>query len=165
MNLYIHTQSPPSEEEAGIARDAARGPQRGLSSSEIAPVKVHILSESGEGSGSHHELELPAYAAKTLISILEDVVSGRNNFVIPEDLELSVAQAAKVLDVSESFLINNRLEKDIIPHRKVGKDRLIRMRDVIAYLDDRARRRKILDKIVADSQEMGLYEIAQGPMK
>lgn len=50
--------------------------------------------------------------------------------IIPENAELTSVEAVGVLNVSRSCLIK-LLDKGLIPQRKVGKHRWIRMEDVI----------------------------------
>ena len=82
--------------------------------------------------GKEKLLELPAGAVTLLVEILEAMAAGRGVTLIPESAELTTMQAADVLNVSRPFLIK-LLEENVLPHRKVGKHRRIRMEDVMAY--------------------------------
>jgi excisionase family DNA binding protein len=65
-------------------------------------------------------------------------------------------EAAGVLNISRPYLIK-LLDEGVIPHRKVGKHRRIRMEDVMAYKarDDRERE-AILDQLVGEAQKQDM---------
>jgi excisionase family DNA binding protein len=69
------------------------------------------------------------------------------------EAELSVTEAADILQVSHPFLIK-LLDEGQIPYRRVGKHRRIRMEDVMNYkraIDQQ--REAVLDQLVAKAQE------------
>ncbi len=103
------------------------------------------------------QVELPASAVASLMDILEAMASGRNVTIVPEDIELTTVQAAKILNVSRPFLIK-LLDEGAIPHRRVGKHRRLRVEDVIAYkaaVD--GDRERVLESLVhlAQTERMG----------
>ena len=74
-----------------------------------------------------------------------------------EDAELTVMEAAAVLNVSHPFLVK-LLDEGAFPYRRVGKHPRLRMEDVIAYkaaID--CEREEVLDRLVyeAQGQDMG----------
>ena len=76
--------------------------------------------------------------------------------IIPKNVELTTVQAADVLDVSLSFLIEF-LDAKKIPHRKVGKHRRILAEDVMAYnASAAAERETAFNQLVADAQEQDM---------
>ncbi|ABS17311.1 MULTISPECIES: excisionase family DNA-binding protein [Brucella] len=105
---------------------------------------------------NRNPIELPAGAAALLMDILEAMAAGRGVTIIPENAELTTVEAASALNVSRPYLIK-LLDDGIIPHRKVGKHRRIRMEDVVAYKarDDRERE-AILDQLVGEAQEQDM---------
>ena len=84
------------------------------------------------------------------------MAAGRGLTLIPENAELTSVQAADVLNVSRPFLIK-LLEENVLPHRKVGKHRRVRMEDVMAYRAKIDREREaVLDQLAKDGQEQGM---------
>ena len=107
-------------------------------------------------AGQDKPLELPAGAVALLVDILQAIAAGRGVTVIPENAELTSVQAAEVLNVSRPFLIK-LLDDNVLPHRKVGKHRRIRMEDVMAYKSKIDRDREaVLDQLAREAQEMGM---------
>ena len=84
------------------------------------------------------------------------MAAGRGVTLIPENAELTSVQAADVLNVSRPFLIK-LLEENVLPHRKIGKHRRIRMEDVMAYKAKIDREREaVLDQLAREGQELGM---------
>lgn len=90
------------------------------------------------------------------MDILEAMAAGHGVTLIPENAELTSVQAADVLNVSRPFLIK-LLDDNLLPHRKVGKHRRIRMEDVMAYKAKIDREREtILDQLAKEAQDLGM---------
>lgn len=107
-------------------------------------------------AGQDKPLELPAGAVALLMEILQAIAAGRGVTLIPENAELTSLQAAEVLNVSRPFLIK-LLDDNVLPHRKVGKHRRIRLEDVMAYRSKIDRDREaVLDQLAREAQEMGM---------
>lgn len=146
MNMMAHRQLPPSAQEAAIARAS------GQLLSRYARGKVPLKLRVTDGEQTE-PIELPAGAVALLMDILEAMAAGQGITIIPENAELTTVQAADVLNVSRPFLIK-LLDEQMIPHRKVGKHRRIRMEDVMAYkaaVD--SERESVLDQLAAEAQE------------
>ena len=149
MTLFSHRQLPPSAKEAAMARASGE-----------------VLSQFVQGRGAlrlhckeadqDQPMELPAGAVALLMEILEAMAAGRGVTLVAEHEELTTVQAAEALHVSRPFLIK-LLEQNLLPHRKVGKHRRVRMEDVIAYKAKIDREREaILDKLTREAQELGM---------
>ncbi|HXW71158.1 MAG TPA: helix-turn-helix domain-containing protein [Methylocella sp.] len=90
------------------------------------------------------------------MDILEAMAAGHGVTIIPESAELTTVQAAELLNVSRPFLIK-LLDNGVIPHRKVGKHRRVRMEDVMAYKAAIDREREgVLDRLVGEAQEQDM---------
>ena len=121
-------------------------------------VRASGRSPSLRVIGRHGEdaVELPAPAAEMLVEILENMAAGSPVAVLRQDAELTTQQAADFLNVSRPFLVN-LLETGAVPFRKVGTHRRVRFDDLRTYKEvtDDARR-KALDELAADAQEMDM---------
>ncbi|MEI6430480.1 MAG: excisionase family DNA-binding protein [Pseudanabaena sp. ELA607] len=72
--------------------------------------------------------------------------------------ELTTQEAADLINVSHPFLIK-QLEEGIIPYHKVGKHLRVRFTDLMEYKTNiDTARSKVLDEIVAISEDLGLYD-------
>jgi excisionase family DNA binding protein len=149
MTTLSHRQPPPSAQDAAMAR---------VSGQVLSP---HVQQKGSlvltvREAGQDKPLELPAGAVALLMEILQAIAAGRGVTVIPENAELTSVQAAEVLNVSRPFLIK-LLDDNVLPHRKVGKHRRIRMEDVMAYRSKIDRDREaVLDQLAREAQEMGM---------
>ena len=142
---------PPSETDADLARTA---------SSKIIPFvrekgtkTVHLTFADGKES-----IVLPSGSLEMFNSILEAMAAGHGVMIFPQHAELTTMEAADILNVSRPYLIG-LLDKKEIPFRLVGRHRRIRIEDVMKYKEDIDRRREaILDQMVAEAEELGLYD-------
>ena len=101
---------------------------------------------------------LPAPVVALLLGTLRMMAKGLGVALTPLHSELTTRQAADILNVSRPFLVK-LLESGDIPFHKVGRHRRIRREDVMNYKQKLRRDREaILDKMVAEAQEMGLYD-------
>ena len=82
---------------------------------------------------------------------------GRDVDMFPMPSELTVAQAARVLDVSEGY-IREILEDELIMSRLGNGERLIEYTSLLAYGQERKRMNAALDEMCRMNQEMGLYD-------
>ena len=72
------------------------------------------------------------------------------------DPELTTRQAAELLQVSRTHLAQ-LLDEGMIPCRKVGSHRRVRVEDVLAYRrETESRRRDALNELTARDKELGL---------
>jgi excisionase family DNA binding protein len=144
--LAHHRQPPPTAQDVAIARQS--GQRLSRYAGRKRPLTFQVDQEP---------VELPAGAVALLMEILEAMAAGRGVTIIPENAELTTVEAADMLNVSRTFLIE-LLEKGAIPFRKVGTHRRIRMDDVMAYKEDIDRKREeALDEVVRESEKLGLY--------
>ena len=101
---------------------------------------------------------LPAPLVALLMGILRMMAKGVGVALTPLHSELTTGQAADLLHVSRPYLVK-LLEAGDIPYYKVGRHRRVRREDVMNYKIAIDRRREsILDELVAESQELGLYD-------
>ena len=149
MTTIAHRHLPPSAQDAAIARVSGQLLSRYVRTK--TPLKLRVTE-----SDQVEPIELPAGAVALLMDVLEAMAAGRGITIIPQNAELTTAQAAEVLNVSRPFLIK-LLEQEEIPHRKVGRHRRVLMEDVMNYkaiID--AERESVLDRLAAEAQEQGM---------
>lgn len=103
-------------------------------------------------------LILPESLFQVISRAVRQLANGNGVSILPVTAELSTQQAAGILNVSRPYVVK-LLENGQIPFRLVGTHRRVRLRDVMAY---RARQQKksraALEALVADSQELDLYD-------
>jgi len=103
-----------------------------------------------------HTVSIPTSALRLLLDVLTEIGQGNAVSIIPIHAELTTQEAADVLNVSRPFLVQ-LLEKGDIPFHKIGTHRRVRYQDVIAYKNRiDAERRKALDELAAQAQELGM---------
>ncbi|WP_306050704.1 helix-turn-helix domain-containing protein [Oceaniradius stylonematis] len=142
-------QLPPSAQDAALARASSQILAK-LAQEEL-PLRLTVMDAE-----QPHPIELPAGAVALLMDVLEAMASGRGVSLIPENAELTTVQAAGVLNVSRPFLIK-LLDDGMLPYRKVGKHRRIRMEDVMAYKEQVDKEREaVLDQLAAEAQDLGM---------
>ena len=149
MAIAVPTTLPPSREDVELAR--ASGQRLAALARRGRPLTLQLRE-----AGREETVELPAAAVKLLAAILEEMAAGRAVAVAPREAELTTQQAADFLNVSRPFLIR-LLDEKKIPFRRVGAHRRIRFEDVARYKESiDAERRKVLDALAAEAQELGL---------
>ena len=149
MTMLAHRHLPPSAQEAAMARVSGQVLSPFVQQKRPLTLRVRV-------AGQEKPFELPTGAVALLMDILEAMAAGRGMTLIPENAELTTVQAADMLNVSRPFLIK-LLDENVLPHRKVGKHRRIRMEDVMAYKAAIDREREtVLDQLAREAQEQGM---------
>ena len=102
------------------------------------------------------KVDIPTPAVRLLRVVLDQMAHGRGVALTPLHAELTTRQAADLLQVSRTHLVQ-LLDEGRIPCRKVGTHRRVRVEDVLAYRREKeSRRREALDELTALDQEIGL---------
>jgi len=115
---------------------------------------VHVHAS---GSPPETAVPLPDEALHLLLRILSHLADGDAVTVVPVRAELTPQQAADVLNVSRPWLVK-LLDDGVIPSRRVGTDRGVSLRELLAYRDERrAEQQAAMDELTRESQGMGLY--------
>lgn len=130
----------PEDQLAGLARVFAK------------PDHVALIDENG--NRTHIPEVLFAHFARIV-----RLMSERKAIVlIPEDESFTTQAAANYLGMSRQHLVG-LLERNEIPHHKVGTHRRVTFKDLLAYEKQRDRaRREGLDKLAAEVDAAGLYD-------
>jgi excisionase family DNA binding protein len=80
--------------------------------------------------------------------------------LVPEDETFTTQAAANYLGVSRQHLVD-LMDRQEIPHHKVGTHRRVTFKDLLAYERKRDKnRREALDKLATDVNDAGLYDSA-----
>ena len=135
----------PSERDAALAGRACRALDALIGG--IQPVSARFGNET---------VDLPASALRLLREILDRMAHGEGVALTPLHAELTTRQAAELLQVSRTHLVQ-LLDAGRIPCRKVGSHRRVRTEDVLAWRrETELRRREALDELTARDQKLGL---------
>jgi excisionase family DNA binding protein len=136
-----------------LSADPAERPQLRLLDERLTELQARhgvarLLAPDGK------EIPLPAAAIYALQRVSQAMSRGASIALVPQDKDLTSRQAAELLHVSRPFLVRNLLGKEI-PFEKVGSHRRVRLDDVLAYRERRAReRRALLDEMTASAQDV-----------
>jgi excisionase family DNA binding protein len=99
-------------------------------------------------------VEIPAPIVLALMEVARLVSEGHAVDVLPADMEISAQDAADILKVSRPYLLN-LVKKGILPYRMVGAHHRIPIAAVIAYKREQAPRRRSLEALSAETQDLG----------
>ena len=101
----------------------------------------------------NQEVPIPAALVPALVEAAKLVAEGHAIDVVPADEEISAQEAADILKVSRPYVLN-LVKKGILPCRMVGAHHRIPTGAVVAYKRDQAPRRRSLDALSAQTQEL-----------
>ena len=138
----------PSDRDAALAEQAGRKLAGWGDGSDPIPTRF--------GVGTGEPVDIPTSAVRLLKEILDHMAHGNGVALTPLHAELTTRQAADLLQVSRTHLVQ-LLDEGRIPCRKVGAHRRVRARDILDYRrETKSRRRKALDELTAVDQDLGL---------
>ena len=137
----------PTELEAKLARESSRLLAACIGRGELARLKV---------IDGNQEVDVPVSALRMLVDILAQMAEGNAVTIVPHHAELTTQQAADFLNVSRPHLVG-LLERNELPYRKVGSHRRILFKDLVEFQQrSRVARKKALDELAAQAQELGM---------
>ena len=135
----------PSERDVALADRAVRALDALVDSTQ--PVSARFGDET---------VDLPAPALRLLREILNRMAHGKGIALTPLHAELTTRQAAELLQVSRTHLVQ-LLDEGRIPCRKVGSHRRVRVDDILAWRHETEfHRREALDRLTESDQKLGL---------
>lgn len=118
----------------------------------IESAQVKLVASNGE------EILIPESVYNLLGQVVRAMASGQAVSIVTHNRELTVHQAADLLNVSRSFLVK-LLDEGAIPYIEVGSRRRILFQDLMTYKQQRkVQRRQLLDELIEMTEEAGLYE-------
>lgn len=108
-------------------------------------------------------IPLTAAMVDVLRHVADALSAGMGVTVAPHNARLTTQEAAEFLGISRPTLVR-LLDHDEIPMEKPGRHRYVRLSDLVAYQERmRTRRREVLDQMVREAEEDGLYAATDGP--
>jgi excisionase family DNA binding protein len=96
---------------------------------------------------------LPAAALPALADLLDGLAASDAVAVLAEDAELSPEEAAPILGVSRP-LVRKRMEAGLLPFRRVGAHRRVRLADVLALRAQEDERLAALEELAAETEDL-----------
>ncbi len=133
----------PTEQDSRLAQDSLRF----LLQHQTEDLKVQIASKT---------IRLPPVAARLLERILSELAEGNAVAITPIQPEISTQEAADLLNVSRPYLVG-LLEKNTIPHRKIGKHRRVPLKALLEYKAiQKAKAEQAMQELADLSQKLGL---------
>ena len=137
----------PSSAEVEMARVLAAWIAAGLDKG--ATLKLSV-------DGGDEATSVPPVVARLVLDMLGELARGHAVSISGIEAELSDVQAAELINVSRTALIQ-LLDEGKIPHRLVGQEPRIRLEDALAFKADLyAKRKATLEELVAHDQSLGL---------
>lgn len=140
-----------TKEDVRLAQEGLKTLQARLKKS-AKPKGARLLVQTGTTA----EIALPPQAVQALAKALGHLAAGKDVVVAASPHEMTTQQAADFLHVSRPFLIG-LLERNEIPHRKVGSHRRVLTADVIAHKQRADEQRlKVLEQLAQQAQGLGM---------
>lgn len=143
----------PPDDPADLARFA-----RGLTEV-VAPARAKLVGPDGS------QIDIP----EELYGMLRDVVAalsqGMAISIAPHNTMLTTQEAADLLNISRPTLVRLLTEGEI-SYTMRGRHRRVLLRDILDYQErTRSERRVALDRMAAEAEDDGLYELTTTPKR
>ena len=103
--------------------------------------------------GTEEAFTLPAGALPALADLLDRLASSDAVTVLAEDTEITPEEAAGILGISRP-LVRRRMDVGLLPFRRVGAHRRLRLADVLALRAREEPVRKGLEALAADTEDL-----------
>lgn len=143
----------PTPAEAVLAQESSRHLAKIVAS---LPKQQALQMRIATGEGPDEQVSIPMSAFRLLNDILTQMAQGNAVTLIPIHAELTTQQAADLLNVSRPFLVE-QLDKNVIPHRRVGTHRRVQFKDLMDYKREMDRKRlTVLDELTSEAEELGM---------
>jgi excisionase family DNA binding protein len=111
-------------------------------------------------NGQRHRI--PAMVIRALALMAEVLARGDALTIVPVGARMTTQQAADLLNVSRQYLVR-LLDEGKIPYDRTGSHRRLKIEDVLAYKQERDRKRDAgLDELTRLTEELGGYDAPKG---
>ena len=112
---------------------------------------------------SGKRLALPPTIYEVLRTLAELLAEGKSVTLLPDNQVVTTQRAADLLGMSRPFFVK-LLETGAMAHHKVGNQRRVYLRDVLAFIHKRdADREAALDRLSRQAFDAGLYDRNEMP--
>ncbi|NUT17938.1 MAG: helix-turn-helix domain-containing protein [Hamadaea sp.] len=110
-------------------------------------------------------LRLPTPVYEVLREVVQAMARGQAVTIAPHNQRLTTQEAADLLGVSRPTLVK-MLDEGLIPFEQPGRHRRVRLRDVLAFQENRrSAREAALDELIEASEEADGYRKSAGPTR
>ncbi|HLB40862.1 MAG TPA: helix-turn-helix domain-containing protein [Candidatus Babeliales bacterium] len=115
-------------------------------------ITLHLA----QGKQLAQQVVLPAGAAQLLANILEQMSQGKTVSIFATGTELTIQEAATLLNVSRAYMLK-LVKQGVIPYHKLGNSYRLLAQDVIHYktVDDK-KRFKALAALSRQAQDLNM---------
>ena len=103
--------------------------------------------------GSREAVEVSAAATGIIADLLEKASASGGVALLTDDAEISPEDAAAILGISRP-LVRRRMDAGVLPFRRVGAHRRVRLADVLEVKRREAPVRAALDELRADTDDL-----------
>jgi excisionase family DNA binding protein len=104
------------------------------------------------------KIELPGSVFEILRAAVGFMSHGQSITLVPDNQAITTQRAADILGMSRPFFVK-QLESGLMAHHRVGNQRRVYLRDVLAFAKKRdAERLASLDALARDAFDAGMYE-------
>jgi excisionase family DNA binding protein len=138
---FVSYTLPPAERAEG-ARGAAA--LRGAAQVELRLVR---------GDGTEQAVVLPPGAVPAVADLLDRLARSEAVAVLAAETEVSPEEAARLLGISRP-LVRRRMDAGVLPFRRVGAHRRLRLADVLALRARETPVRAAIEALAADTEDL-----------
>jgi excisionase family DNA binding protein len=116
---------------------------------------AELVARTADGAS----ISLPRELLHLMASVLEELAQGHAVAVVSEAKEVGTSAAAAFLGVSRPHVVR-LIDSGLLPHRRAGTHRRVRLADLAAYKRRVERRHAFLDDLGTEAADMGRFDPA-----
>jgi excisionase family DNA binding protein len=124
----------------------------------LALERALLRGEPSFVTSAGERIEIPGTVFEVLRTAVGFMSRGQAITLLPDNQAITTQRAADILGMSRPFFIK-QLDGGLMAHHRVGNQRRVYLRDVLAFAKRRDEERlAALDKLAHDAFEAGMYE-------